>query len=103
MRDNSIINIAGSFMAIDFNIEHLIGYIKVCTYNVSLGLHCLFTEIIPTEGCSWILGLHWSDCCMYQASDYPKVTSWEGNGDGICFMNTYQSIKCEEVTLGNLS
>jgi hypothetical protein len=33
MRDNMIINVSGlsgHFMAVDLNIEHLIGYLKVC-------------------------------------------------------------------------
>ncbi|TRM66782.1 hypothetical protein BD626DRAFT_426354 [Schizophyllum amplum] len=30
MRDNSLVNIDGKFMAIDLNIEHLIGVLKVC-------------------------------------------------------------------------
>jgi len=29
MRDNMIVKISAKFMAIDFNIEHHIGYIKV--------------------------------------------------------------------------
>ena len=31
MRDNLIVNVMGSFMAINLDIEHLIGYIKVST------------------------------------------------------------------------
>ena len=29
MRENTIVNIGGTFMAIDLNIEHMIGYVKV--------------------------------------------------------------------------
>jgi hypothetical protein len=41
MRDNMLVNVSGlpgHAMAIDLNIEHLIGYIKVCLRPPSLKL-----------------------------------------------------------------
>ncbi|KAJ7580879.1 hypothetical protein C8J56DRAFT_794819, partial [Mycena floridula] len=53
MRDNSIVNISGAFMAIDLNIEHLIGYTK--KLHLLKGIHSSSEHLANISACIKVL------------------------------------------------
>ena len=73
MQDNSIVNVGGTFMAIDLNIEHMIGYIKVHfflpSHWLTIGLEALYTQRYSCK-----LGSTGPDFVLYQVSHDPEAT-----------------------------